>query len=656
MVSRRLARGLLWGGAVVLSGISGCSPEWYRESADTEARAIISDGHKEVLGYETSFEVEQQPLSITAVGYPGQTEDLKETPPPEPVLSSALFEGDSPEVVPQVPQPPVGEEPKSGEPESEEPESGGAAGDPQPEPRAEPPPEGPEPEAGSQETETAPEDDSRSETDSVRVAVEERAAETPQLIVQVLDLESALWLAFSNNRQYQTDRESVYLTALSLSLARHDFAPRFFGIITGDWSKDAEGNETGSINSNFGMNLLLFNGARLSINVLNNLFQFFTGDRREVAQTIVEGTLTQPLLRGFGRDIVREPLTQAERNVLYEVRSLERARKSLAVAVITEYYRVLQARDRVDNEYANWQSLVSNRARVEALADAERVPRFQVDQARQQEFAAQNSWVDAVENYESQLDGFKLTLGIPTDSDITLDQAELELLRAEPIASLAVPVGLAVRTALEDRLDLHTSRDQVADAERRIKVARDGLRAQLDVGASAALQSGDRTEDAQKPFTFNTSNFEYGFGFDLDLPLDRKAERNAYVQALISFERSKRNLSESEDNIRLSVREAYRRLEREIISYKIQRDSVELAEQRVDSTTALLQAGRAETRDVLDSQNALLSARNQLTAALINYALARLEFQRATEALRVDDRGRIWAEEIGAEPENDIGT
>src|SRR5207247_5624988 len=110
----------------------------------------------------------------------------------------------------------------------------------------------------------------------------------------------------------------------------------------------------------FGWDLLLVNGARLSIHLLNNFSQFFTGDKREVAATIFQGTLTQPLLRGFGTEIVREPLTQAERNVTYQVRSFERFRRTFAVRVITAYYRVLQDHDARTEAKHSLQSPSSN--------------------------------------------------------------------------------------------------------------------------------------------------------------------------------------------------------------------------------------------------------------------------------------------------------
>ena len=55
-------------------------------------------------------------------------------------------------------------------------------------------------------------------------------------------------------------------------------------------------------------------------------------------------------LRGSGAHIVTEPLTQAERDVLYTIWEFERFKRTFAVNVASEYYAVLQALDQIDNE------------------------------------------------------------------------------------------------------------------------------------------------------------------------------------------------------------------------------------------------------------------------------------------------------------------
>jgi outer membrane protein TolC len=70
---------------------------------------------------------------------------------------------------------------------------------------------------------------------------------------------------------------------------------------------------------------------------------------------------------------------------------------------------------------------------------------------------------------------------------------------------------------------------------------------------------------------------------------------------------------------------------------------VELARRRVRSTNLYLQAGRVEIRDALEAQEALLSAQNALTTALVNYRVAELELQRDLDLLQITPEG-LWEE------------
>ena len=684
----------------------GCSAEWYRQSADDEVYTILQSKRNQVVVVEerraSPFSATQELVRLDTVGETRPVEALRLTPAPEPaeievdiqtILESAdEVESDEPgegepAAVPDdadpatsgpsdlaTPSAPESSDPARSAPETTAP-SAPSTSDPGPpesapaapatEERQDESAEGEEPGDAGDAASAPPRPVEGTQADDEERAAEEEGEEeaaasekgedavdtgydVPMLPARVLSLNDALQLAFANNRDYQNQKEAVYLAALNLTLARFTFAPRFFGVITGDYDVDADGAESGRVTSNFGVTKLFASGARLSLSLFNNFFQFFTGDRRAVANTIIQGSLTQPLLRGFGKDIVLEPLTQSERNVIYQVRSFERFRKTFAVEVISEYYRILQNIDTVHNQYSNWQARVDNRARSESLAEAERIPQFEVDQARQSELQAHDSWVAAVTRYENSLDRFKITLGIDVEAEIALDSDELLRLGEDSIRPLEISVSDAMGIALEHRLDLKTAKDRVEDAVRRVKVSADALRAQLDVTASAALPSGDGRgpPSAQTPLTFNTGNFEYGVGFDLDLPLDRKAERNSYVRALIDYEREKREYSLFEDNIELLVRDEYRILEREIASFAIQKSSVELGEQRVASTSTLRDAGRATTRDVLDSQDALNAALNDLTEAFVNYTIARLAFFRDTGTLQVTLRNEVMEPDI----------
>jgi outer membrane protein TolC len=63
----------------------------------------------------------------------------------------------------------------------------------------------------------------------------------------------------------------------------------------------------------------------------------------------------------------------------------------------------------------------------------------------------------------------------------------------------------------------------------------------------------------------------------------------------------------------------------------------------VASTELFLQAGRTEIRDLLEAQEALISAQNSLSGALVGYRVTELQLQRDMGVLAIDAKG-LWRE------------
>ena len=128
---------------------------------------------------------------------------------------------------------------------------------------------------------------------------------------------------------------------------------------------------------------------------------------------------------------------------------------------------------------------------------------------------------------------------------------------------------------------------------------------------------------------------------ELDLPLDKLSERNAYRKSIIASMQAKRDYEEAVDEVKLDVRNAYRSLIESARRYVIQKSSLELAQEQVKSTKMLLQAGRVQSRELLGAQDSLLSAQNATTATLVNYMIAQLTFYRDIGILQIRPDG-LW--------------
>lgn len=489
-----------------------------------------------------------------------------------------------------------------------------------------------------------------------------------------ISLIDALQIAARNSSDYQSNKENVFRTALSLDLERNAFRTTFTTGADASLSRNTVSDDTafdGSGGANVGRTLK--NGVDVSAALTLGLLSMLPGT--DTVDWGFDPSVSVPLLRGAGRHIVTESLTQAERDVVYQMWRFERYRRTFAVGIADSYYSVLSEMDTLKNNENNYRSAIQSARWSRRQADAGRIPEIQVDQAVQSELNARNRWISSQERLKSSLDSFKTTIGLPTDALISLDPNDLVQLRERseeyvtamraaskagsaevvPPADAAVTLVpadkadagqyeidelVAIKLALENRLDLRIANGEVYDAQRQVVVAAEAFKAKLDVGARARF-AGDNSDG-----TASLQGTQYTGTVSVDLPIDERSmtgARNQYRNSLISLEQATRSVQSLEDQIKQSIRSELRTLLESRESLKIQAQSVVVAEKRVRSTTLFLEAGRAEIRDLLEAQDSLLEAQDSLTAAIVNYRMAELQFQRDLDLLTITKEG-LWEE------------
>ncbi len=452
----------------------------------------------------------------------------------------------------------------------------------------------------------------------------------------VLTLPQAVALATAHNREYQSQREALYIKALDLRLTRHEFETQFFGGGGAGYNADRN-DEVIGIESRLGFNRLLAGGTRISVELASAWAEVLTGNLRSGLASILSVTIAQPLLRGSDRRVVLETLTQAERDTLYQVRAFNRFRKAFVVSVISEYYRVLQRLDAVNSARSHYSTLAWLDERVKDLADAGRVPLIELDRVRQEKLQAANIYSLAERDYKQALDEFKIVLSLPATAQLDLDEMEFEALKQREMTPPNFTEEKVIKAALVQRLDVANSADAIIDAQRKVFVAADSLRAEANlIGTANAISA--RRADRQ---SLDWLREEYGIGLELDLALDRVPEQTVYRKALITLNQRQREYDFAADIVTLEVRQAHRDLVEAAERYSVLSDALILAQKRFDNTFLLLQYGKASSRRVLTAQNDLFNAQNDAAQALVDYNIATLNFYRDTGALQVLPDG-MW--------------
>jgi len=455
---------------------------------------------------------------------------------------------------------------------------------------------------------------------------------------RVLSLAEAVEIATQYSREYQSQKESLYLAALDLTLTRHRYAPQWLGTFDAFYARNNEREDItagaeGSVNKTF----LLANGLRVTSGLALDWSRFLTGDPQTSLGSVLTSTLAFPIL-GAGAGLSEwENLTQAERNVLYRIRTFNRYRQTFVVSVISDYYRVLQQREAVLIQEASYARQVESTNQLRMEVDVGQRPAYDLGEAEQRLLTTEQALVSARQRYEQTLDTFKVRLALPTDANVTLDPNELTALADIGISEPAYTEVEAMELALDRRLDLANTRDGLDDAQRKLELAAKGLGVQLNLVGSANVASEPETKFAS--LQFDEGN--YRLGLEGDLPLDRKAERNAYREALITAQQRQRGYEEQVDEIKLGVRQAYRDLAETAESYRIQQIGLNLARKRVEVEKLSLQYGRGTVRLLLDSEDALVRAQNDVLSALVDHTIAKMSFFRDIGVLQVRPDG-MW--------------
>lgn len=168
--------------------------------------------------------------------------------------------------------------------------------------------------------------------------------------VLVLDVNDAVRQALLHSAAYQQAQETLYLSALDVSSERFLFDSQFFGSWRGRYTADgrSRGRPGGESTSQFAtgtgsdltgrtftMRKKFASGTDLLVGFANSFTWQISGPNDYGANTLVDFTLLQPLLRQGGRDVVLERLTLAERVLLSNIRTFERYRRGFYLQVVT---------------------------------------------------------------------------------------------------------------------------------------------------------------------------------------------------------------------------------------------------------------------------------------------------------------------------------
>jgi uncharacterized protein YceH (UPF0502 family) len=304
----------------------------------------------------------------------------------------------------------------------------------------------------------------------------------------VLDLKNAVRLGIRNSREYQAEREDLYLSALDVTFERFQFSPQLALGTRGTW--DGRGQlranapralQNVPVLTDGSVRWLAATGGELLAGFANSLVWNFDGDSvTRTAGSILNFSLVQPLLRYGGRARVLEDLTRAERKLLANVRQMQQFENGFYVHTASGrnsgegpsrggnvgaaglgliagtpagrtgapradgFLGLLEEQQRIRNLESNVARLRESLDQLEAAFDAGRISsRLQVDQARQALFNGQSSLLSARAAYDTRIDSYKMELGLPPGLPLVVKDALLDRFNSSDAAATTLDKRLA---------------------------------------------------------------------------------------------------------------------------------------------------------------------------------------------------------------------
>ncbi len=424
--------------------------------------------------------------------------------------------------------------------------------------------------------------------------------------VQEIDLEQAINLALKQNRNLVLSVFSTQAASFGVAAANSEFR------LSARPVANLDTNDQGEVTSRYGLNVSkkLHTGTVLSTSLVSEDLGGFTG-RQENLRIGIE----QPLFRNSGFLVNKEPLIQANQNLLSSLRRLELQKIDLTIEVVRSYENILRLKEqlRADKKSFERASALYRRTKaLEALGRSTRVDTLRVELQRGQALSRLET---DQERLSSAQVSFAELLGFKPGARFDLIPTKL--------LKLDVPtLEEAVRISFKNRLEFAQVIQDSEDAKRGWLIAKKRL--MPDIRLVARYNRSNSNDSLE----LGADQNKWFVGLSADTDFNLAVERASLGQAKVGEDSSDQLVRVQKLSIARELQQSillYRRAHAEL---KILIRNLEHAAARLQLAQRLFDIGRGDNFSVTDAEEAFLLAESQLlfsqsTASISGYELLR---------------------------------
>ncbi len=334
----------------------------------------------------------------------------------------------------------------------------------------------------------------------------------------------------------------------------------------------------------------------------------------------------QPLLKNFGRETTELNIQAA---VLAKDGSLQRFKGKLLTTVAqvrSEYFKLQSLRDDLESKKVSLELAKRVMGETDKRVSAGVLPAMENLNAQFGAASREKDVIDAEKSVRDEVDVIRVLLQINDLKDIIpTDIPNRDL--------FTMNEDVAVKRALAERPELDDLKSQIAAGELQTRVAKSRTQPDLTFTSSAAVTGLGQSYGRNMERVGSTDYPVWSVGLQLDYPLGNQAAENDYIKNRLKTDQARTQLESLQSSISAEVRTALRAIESSYKQLDVTDRGRAYAEERLKAYIKKNEVGLGTTKDVLDVENDLATARSNQIKAQVAYTTAISQLWKATGEL-----------------------
>jgi outer membrane protein TolC len=337
-------------------------------------------------------------------------------------------------------------------------------------------------------------------------------------------------------------------------------------------------------------------------------------------------SLNQPLLKNFGRETTELNIRVSEISKVTSINHLKSRILAVVAQVRAEYFNLVSFREDFDSRKNSLELAKKVLSETEARVNAGVLPAMEILNARFGVSSREKELIDSEKTLHDQVDLLSGLLQIKNaDNIVTTDKPQT--------SAIEINEADALKKAISFRPELDELKGQLATTDIQTAVAKNQTLPSLNLQSSLAL-TGLANGYGRDTERLGSLNYPvWSVGLQLDYPIGNESARNDYIKSRLKSEQTTVQIESLKSSIEIEVRNAIRAVKSNFKQLDVAETARLYAEERVKAYMKKGEVGLATTKDILDVENDLVTAKSNQIKANAGYATALNQLWKSTGEL-----------------------